>query len=265
MVLRCAVIGNPIAHSLSPMIHHAFAQQMDLPLLYEKIQGDEIRFEHEVVTFFKEGGKGLNVTLPFKQRAFALATQHTTRSVRAGAANTLWYAQDSLVADNTDGVGLLADLLRYQSLLNTRILILGAGGAARGIIYPLLESNPELLVITNRSDEPLRRLKREIKSIHTINLNELSGEFDLIVNATSAGVQGEKLTLPPILFKNKPFCYDLSYAYKGQTPFVDYVKQYQCNAVDGLGMLVEQAAESFYLWHGSKPDTQPVLNSLRFP
>lgn len=253
------MIGNPIDHSLSPVIHQAFAQQINLPLLYEKILGNNVAFEQQVSTFFTEGGKGLNVTLPFKQRAYALAEKHSNRSIKAGAANTLWYENNKLIADNTDGIGLLRDLARYLSLTNKRILVLGAGGAARGIIHPLLEAKPEILMVANRSNGPLETLQSEIKQIHCVNLSDLKGEFDLIINATSAGLHSDTL-VPVSLFKNKPFCYDLSYRYKVPTLFVTYASQQNCQAVDGLGMLVEQAAESFYLWHGFKPDVAQVLS-----
>jgi len=188
--LRCAVIGNPIAHSLSPLIHHAFAQQCSFPLLYEKIQGHDVDFEQQVSDFFAAGGKGLNVTLPFKQRAYMMADRRSERCIKAGAANTLWHENNKLVADNTDGIGLLSDLYRYISLVNTRILILGAGGAARGIIHPLLEAQPQKLIVANRSLEPLEKLQAEIAQIHCISLAHLEGEFDLIINATSAGIYG---------------------------------------------------------------------------
>ncbi|RUR13960.1 shikimate dehydrogenase [Legionella sp. km772] len=262
MSLRCAVIGNPIAHSLSPRIHHAFAQQFNLPLLYERILGNDLTFEQQVFSFFAAKGRGLNVTLPFKQRAFMMANSHSARCAKAGAANTLWYEDNKLCADNTDGVGLIRDLCRYLPLQNSRILILGAGGAARGIIHPLLEMQPHQLVVANRSLEPLAQLQAEIAQIRCLGLTHLEGEFDLIINATSAGVLGDSLIIPKQVLQNRPFCYDLAYRYQALTPFVDYTQQLGCEAVDGLGMLVEQAAEAFYLWHRVRPDTQAVLNSL---
>ena len=263
MSLLCAVIGNPIAHSLSPWIHRAFAEQVNLSLLYEKIQGNNFAFEQQVSDFFSATGKGLNVTLPFKQRAFAMAYRRSERCIKAGAANTLWCEEDRIVADNTDGAGLIRDLSHHFSLINTRVLILGAGGAARGIIHPLLDAQVKQLAIANRSSEPLKHLQAEIPQIDCLSLANLEGEFDLIINATSAGVQDTQLTLPKYILQNQPFCYDLSYKHRGSTPFIDYAQQQSCQAIDGLGMLVEQAAESFYLWHGIRPDTKPILANIK--
>ncbi len=244
------------------MIHHSFAQQVNLPLLYEKIQGNDLSFEQQVSDFFAADGKGLNVTLPFKQRAYVMADIRTERCIKAGAANTLWYENNKLYADNTDGIGLMRDLSRYISLAKARIVILGAGGAARGIIYPLLAAKPQQLIVANRSLGPLEQLQSEIAEINCISLTHLEGEFDVLINATSAGVLGEGVVVPAAIMMNHPFCYDLAYRYKALTPFVAYAQQLRCKAVDGLGMLVEQAAESFYLWHGVKPDTEVVLKQL---
>lgn len=258
MTNHCAVIGNPVAHSLSPVIHHVFAEQVNLSLSYTKIRGDEASFEQQVRDFFAAQGKGLNVTLPFKQRAYAMAKIRSERCIKAGAANTLWYSDNKLHADNTDGVGLIRDLSHHCSLANAKILILGAGGAARGIIHPLLEAQPQQLWVANRSREPLLQLQKDIPQIQSVEWSQLNGEFDLIINATSAGALGKSLTLPKELMANLPFCYDLMYQLTTPTPFVQYAQQQGCQATDGLGMLVEQAAESFYLWHGLKPKTEPI-------
>jgi shikimate dehydrogenase len=248
---------------MSPAIHQLFAQQVHRSLSYEKILGDEHRFEQQVTAFFTAGGKGLNVTLPFKQRAYAMANVHSDRCLRAGAANTLWVKDNNVHADNTDGIGFVRDIARYIALHKAKILILGAGGAARGIIHPLLDMQPEHLAVANRSLDPLKQLRSAIPQIDCLSLTELTGDFDVIINATSAGLSGEFFSLSNDILAHSSFFYDLSYKQNGETPFVHYARQAGCNAIDGLGMLVEQAAESFYLWHGLRPDTEQVLNQLR--
>ena len=260
---RFAVIGKPIAHSLSPIIHQSFAKQTQQTMTYEKIQGDELVFEQQVSTFFSSGGKGLNVTLPFKQRAFAMAEVTSDRCAKAGAANTLWLDDGKIHADNTDGIGFVRDLARYCPLAGKRILILGAGGAARGIIHPLLESKPALLTVANRSFDKVKKLQSEFPEIAVLSLEHLSGTFDLIINASSAGHLGEVISLPKEMMVYTPFCYDLAYQQKKDTPFVSYTRGFGCRAIDGLGMLVEQAAEAFYLWHGVRPDVSAILQRLR--
>lgn len=262
MPLSCAVIGNPIEHSLSPLIHHFFAKQFNMQLNYIKIQGEEASFAQQVAAFFQTQGKGLNITLPFKQKAYALADVVSERCKQAEAANTLWQVNNQIYADNTDGVGLIRDLSRHMTLVHSKILILGAGGAARGIIHPLLEKEPYQITVANRSQEPLQALQKVISSIQCTLLTEVKGTFDLIINATSAGVKGESFSLPHEIMRSHPFCYDLSYHSKSSTAFVAYAKQLGCNAIDGLGMLVEQAAESFFLWHGRMPDSAAVLKHL---
>lgn len=263
MSQRFAVMGNPIAHSLSPIIHQCFAKQMDVQLTYEKIKADDSFFEQQVSEFFTLGGKGLNVTLPFKQRAFAMAQQCSLRCTNAGAANTLWMEANQLHADNTDGVGIIRDLHRYISLDGKRVLILGAGGAARGIVYPLLEHHPAELIIANRTLAKAEDFQRAFPKTKCLSLNEVEGPFDLVINATSASLAGEFVSLPVDCMSAKPFCYDLSYKQNDITAFVQYARKFSCEAVDGLGMLVEQAAESFFIWHGMMPETEAVLTLLR--
>lgn len=258
-----AVIGNPIAHSLSPFIHQHFAQQTKIHLNYEKIMGDDVSFETQVSDFFSDGGLGLNVTLPFKQRAFALATVHSARCQKAGAANTLWMKENQLHADNTDGVGLIRDMQRYTDLQSKNILILGAGGAVRGILEPLLAVGSTQLTIANRTLEKAKALTREFPEINCISLADLSSSFDLIINATSASLADNAIVLPAELMSRKPFCYDLAYKAQSDTAFIHSIKSQGCLGVDGLGMLVEQAAEAFYLWHGVRPKTEAVLSLLR--
>lgn len=263
MAHHCAVIGMPIGHSLSPLIHQTFARQVQLPLDYEKILGDEGSFEQQVSAFFAAKGIGLNVTLPFKQRAFVMASMRSARCQKAGAANTLLVNKEGrLYADNTDGIGFLRDLSRYRTLsAHSRILVLGAGGAARGIIHPLLDMSVQLTV-ANRGQDALQRVHQTAPQIQTQSLDNLSGTFDVIINATSAGVLGESIAVPEAIMSPLPFCYDLAYQRNKETPFVAYARRLGCPAVDGLGMLVEQAAESFYLWHGVRPEVEPVLESL---
>ncbi len=258
---RFAVIGHPISHSLSPLIHQYFAEQCHLNLIYEPLLGDLQLFEQQVSDFFIQGGKGLNITLPFKERAFALAKSHTPRCVKAKAANTLWMCDGILHADNTDGMGFIRDLSRFISLNEKRVLLLGAGGAARGIIQPILEMQPDSLLVSNRTVEKLDKLQKDFPEIHCAELQALKTPFDLVINATSSSF-GETLNVPLECFAKKPFCYDLAYQLRGLTPFVRYVQGLGCEAIDGLGMLVEQAAEAFYLWNGKQATTEPVLKTL---
>lgn len=263
MVFRFAVMGNPIAHSLSPVIHQLFAKEMNVPLIYEKIKAEDVSFERQVSDFFAQGGKGLNITLPFKQRAYSTANHPTERCRKAGAANTLWVKENKLYADNTDGVGFIQDLYQHISIEGKRVLILGAGGAARGIIYPLLENHPFEIIIANRSLARIEELHLSFPQIKGISFSEITGRFDLLINATSARSIEEFSVLPSGLMAAKPFCYDLSYTQQGVTPFLEYANGLGCEAVDGLGMLVAQAAEAFFIWHGVMPTTHKVLEFLR--
>lgn len=257
-----AVIGHPVAHSLSPFIHQQFAQQTRIPLVYSKIEGDEQQFEQQVSAFFSDSGKGLNVTLPFKQRAFAMASVRTSRCVQAGAANILWMHNGTLHADNTDGVGFIRDLTRYIDLSGKNILILGAGGAARGIMYPLLTMDPGSLTVANRGLTNARALQNDFPEISCCSLDRILGSFDLIINATAASLDGKIIELPSMVLLHKPLCYDLVYDRDQDTPFVAYAKNSGCHALDGMGMLVEQAAEAFFIWNKVLPDTKPILDIL---
>jgi shikimate dehydrogenase len=192
-----------------------------------------------------------------------MAQQRSDRCKQAGAANTLWIQENQLHADNTDGIGFIRDLSRYLSVQKMRVLILGAGGVARGIIAPLLENHSAELFVANRTLERAEALQRAFPQIRCIHLNEVAGRFDLVVNATSASMAGEFVALPAECMSTKPFCYDLSYKQEGDTPFVHYARGLGCEAVDGLGMLVEQAAEAFFIWHGIMPDTKEVLALYR--
>lgn len=267
-----AVMGNPIAHSKSPFIHTLFAQQTAQSLEYQAILVDTTpgKFEQAVVNFQATGGKGLNVTVPFKQAAYALAIQRTARAEKAGAVNTLWFdEQGHCHGDNTDGVGLVRDLTQnYQgNIAGKRLLILGAGGAVRGVLNPLLQAQPQLCVIANRTvnkAEELAQLFRDEGHITACGYHELVGQrFDLIINGTSASLQGDLPPLPDNLLATAGWCYDMAYG-NAPTPFVRWAETQQAAmALDGLGMLVEQAAEAFYLWRGIFPNTTPVIQQLR--
>lgn len=260
---RFAVIGNPIAHSLSPIIHECFAKQANINLIYEKIKAEDHTVASVIADFFSQNGKGLNVTVPFKQRAFALASHYTERCKLAGAANTLWMQDNLLHADNTDGIGFIRDLSRFVSLTNQRVLLLGAGGAARGIIQPLLENNPACLIVTNRTLAKVTALQTVFPTLKSISMDEPAESFDLIINATSASLTGACINLPASWMASKPFCYDLSYKQHETTAFVRYARDLGCDAVDGIGMLVEQAAESFFIWNNFYPSTTEVLHEIR--
>lgn len=236
---------------------------MNIQLTYEKIKADDPSFELLVSDFFAQDGKGLNITLPFKQRAFAMAQQSSFRCQQAGAANTLWMQANQLHADNTDGIGLIRDLSRYLSVNGKRVLILGAGGAARGIISPLLENRPAELIIANRTSAKAEEFQRAFPQTQCLGFDEIEGQFDLVINATSASLVGEFVALPDECMSAKPFCYDLSYKQHSATAFVQYARESDCDAVDGLGMLVEQAAEAFFIWNGIMPETEEVLTLLR--
>ncbi|MFT4058839.1 MAG: shikimate dehydrogenase [Legionella sp.] len=263
MLQRFGVVGNPIEHSLSPVIHQCFGKQTNISLGYNKIKADNIKFEQIVVDFFAQGGKGLNITLPFKQRAFALAKQRTQRCNLAGATNTLWIQDQQIHADNTDGIGLIRDLEHYIFLPGKRVLIIGTGGAARGIIHPLLENGLSKLVVVNRTAAKADEFRQIFPQVQCIGIDELNEPFDLVINATSASLVGDFITLPQVCLSQKPFCYDLSYKQHVDTAFVHYAKEQRCDAIDGLGMLVEQAAEAFFIWHEVMPQTQEVLKYLR--
>ncbi len=265
-----AVMGNPISHSKSPQIHTAFAQQTNQSLQYDAILvGTQIGdFVQAVRTFRQAGGKGLNITVPFKQDAWNLSDIRHKRAELAEAANTLWFDENGQrVVDNTDGIGLVRDLTHnhnYQ-IEGKRVLILGAGGAVRGILVPLLATNPAQCVIVNRTvskAEALVKLFAGLGNVKSYTYDALAKQsFDLIINGTSASLHGEMPSLPDRLVNANSCCYDMMYG-STPTPFLRWAKRAGL-AVDGLGMLVEQAAESFYLWRGVKPDTAPVIKQIR--
>ncbi len=269
MIDRYAVIGNPIAHSKSPAIHAAFARQCGQDMAYEAILGPLDGFRATVEAFRQAGGKGINVTVPFKLEALALADQPTERARQAGAVNTLRFSADSTFGDNTDGIGLVRDIRDRLGfpLERKRILILGAGGAARGVVLPLLEEGPAQLAIANRSVDKALALKNQFSPFGELAVGGFAdfadGRFDLVINATSASLGGEGLPLPAGLFTPGALAYDMVYG-KGTTPFMAAAQRLgAARLADGLGMLVAQAAESFFLWRGVRPDTAPVMAMLQ--
>ena len=269
---RYAVVGNPIAHSRSPQIHAAFAQQIGRRIDYraELVPPDE--FERWAAHFFAQGGLGLNVTLPFKTRAFELADEVSSRAQAAGAANFLMRDDGGrIVADNTDGKGLVSDMTAGAgwSLADARILLIGAGGAVKGVIPALLEAGPKIISIVNRTAERAEQLADEWRAIGApvqgAGLKSgASGEWDVVINGTSTGLSGGMPALPDSLNMAPGCrCYDMAYGDQ-PTPFMLWSTERGAVATrDGLGMLVEQAAESFYLWIGDYPDTRPVIDHLR--
>jgi shikimate dehydrogenase len=263
------VIGHPVAHSWSPFIHGMFAKQTGQPLVYRLHDVPPERFRDYVLDFFASGGRGLNVTVPHKVAAAALAHELTPRARRAGAVNTLALQEDNrILGDNTDGAGLTRDLRENLSvdIEQRRILIAGAGGAVRGVLAPLLELNPAHIVVANRTAVRAQMLVRDfvhLGSLRGCGFDELDGTFDLVINATSASLSGGAPDIPTRVLTAGTTCYDMAYA-KADTPFSRWAMESGCaRAVQGWGMLVEQAAESFYIWRGVRPLTAPVLGALR--
>lgn len=266
---KYAVIGFPVAHSWSPFIHGLFARQTGHNLTYSRLEVPPEALTDKVVEFFATEGKGLNVTLPHKQAACLIARQRTPRAEMAGAVNTLVLRNDGVFGDNTDGAGLVADLTRNLSfdLKGTRVLLLGAGGAARGVLGPLLETDPEYVEIANRNAERATELAREYSTLGTVHGCGFDGiaesTFDLVLNATSASLQDTIPPIPPGVIAPTTLCYDMAYG-KGDTAFTRWCKSAGAGRAEtGWGMLVEQAAESFLLWRGVKPDTAPVIAAVK--
>lgn len=263
---RYAVFGNPIKHSKSPLIHTLFAEQTQQQLQYSAVEAPIAGFEQSVAEFFNQGGKGCNVTVPFKEQAYQLADELTERAQLAGAVNTLKYQEGKIIGDNTDGYGLVYDLQRYLDLKGKRILLLGAGGAARGVIGPLLEQGVAEIVIANRTVAKADRLAQLFSGHGEINASEfadVNGSFDLIVNSTSASLQGEVPAIADSLIHSDIVCYDMMYK-SGDTAFNTWANELGAKTtIDGLGMLVGQAAESFQVWRGVKPEMAAVLKTLR--
>ncbi len=271
---RYAVIGHPVAHSQSPKIHAMFAAQTGQDIAYEKLLAPLDGFAESLRSFIAEGGCGANVTLPFKLEAYEVADEVSERARHARAANTLTFDAGRIVADNTDGVGLVRDIGVNLGVApeGKRVLLMGAGGAARGVLLPLLEARPAILVIANRTSEKARQLantnQHQALAAHTVlsgvGFANLAGQqFDIVINATSSSLSDELPPLPDGLFGADALAYDMMYG-KGLTAFLSYAQaQNAAHLADGLGMLVEQAAESFWIWRGVRPDTRPVMQALR--
>jgi shikimate dehydrogenase len=266
---RYGVVGHPVEHSRSPLIHTVFARQTGQSLTYELLDCEPAAFETAVRGFGAAGGKGLNVTVPHKEAAYALCDERSEAARIAGAVNTISIAAGRLRGDNTDGVGFIRDVTvnQRQVLAGQRIVVLGAGGAARGIVGPLLAEQPTEVVIANRSLDRAEQLvalfgrDHGLRAVDFATLNELPA-FDVLVNATSAGLKGEVPPFPASLLGPQSFCYDLVYG-SNDTPFVTWAKTHgAARAVQGWGMLVEQAAESFEIWRGVRPDTKQLLKQI---
>jgi len=274
MTDRYAVIGNPIAHSKSPQIHAAFARQTGQDIEYERLLAPLDGFRVTVEGFRASGGSGANVTVPFKLEAFDLADEVSQRAKDAQAANFLNFDGGRIRADNTDGAGLTRDITGNLGfgLVGRRLLLMGAGGAARGALQPLLAQQPAILTIANRTPEKALQLAEAFRYhpaaassvLSALRYEELAGHrFDLVINATSSSLQGELPPLPAGVFAGGSLAYDMMYD-RRLTPFLVFAQfQGAAQLADGLGMLVEQAAESFYLWRGVRPDTGPVIKRLR--
>jgi shikimate dehydrogenase len=266
---RYALVGHPVAHSRSPQIHQLFARQTGENLSYELIDAVPEDFEVAVLGFSAAGGKGLNVTVPHKESAFALCKTHGKHAKAARAVNTITFRKGAIHGDNTDGTGFIRDIKTNleQEIANKRVLLLGAGGAARGIIRPILDEKPKELIVANRTIGRARSLRQELESQDELSIcrfDELSEQdaFDIVINATSAGLKGETPPFPGSLVDSTTLCYDLAYGIK-TTPFVTWARSNGSDfAVQGWGMLVEQAADSFEIWRGKRPDTGPILKQL---
>ncbi len=264
-----AVFGNPIAQSKSPQIHKQFAEQTSQDMVYTRQQPETEAFEQAADAFFGDGGKGLNITAPFKLDAYSYAARLTPRARRAGAVNTLVLQNDgTLLGDTTDGIGMVNDMHNLGwELKGKRVLILGAGGAVRGVLQPLLEQNPKSVTIANRTLHKAEQLAlgfQDLGKVQALGFDGLPGkQFDLVINGTSAGFSGELPPLPDDLLAEGACCYDMMYAAE-PTLFVAWAQAHGAAQVaDGLGMLVGQAAESFYLWRQIRPEVMPVIVALR--
>jgi shikimate dehydrogenase len=266
---RYGVVGYPVSHSRSPVIHRVFAQQTGQHLTYELLEVPPSELESAIRSFQRQGGRGLNITVPHKSEAVRLVDELSDAASMAGAVNTLSITRDSIRGDNTDGVGLVRDLRKNHrvAIEGARILILGAGGATRGIMAPLLEEQPTTITLANRTVSKAQALSNHFGSMGDVGACRFDDivqdvDYDLVINATSAGLRGEALPFPVGIVSAETVCYDLSYG-TGDTPFTRWARnQGARRSIVGWGMLVEQAAESFYIWRGVRPDTRSVLKRL---
>jgi len=267
-----AVIGNPIHHSLSPQIHSAFAKEAGLHINYEAVLSPLDEFKNTIHKLILQKLSGANVTLPFKKEAYELASQHSNHAKIAEAVNTLEFKGDQIIGHNTDGIGLVRDLEQnlYLALKSKKILLIGAGGAAEGVTYSMLEKNPSELTLTNRTIEKSHVIKNKM-DVHAksfdVNLNVIEiaklphQYFDLIINATSASLNSEDLNMDHKVFHERSLAYDMMYG--KETSFIREAQSQGSKTSDGLGMLIEQAAEAFFIWHHIQPITKSVIESLR--
>jgi len=269
MIDQYAVIGNPISHSKSPLIHTLFAEQTGQVLEYSALLGEVGQLKKAVENFRQNNGRGMNVTVPFKQDAWTLVNERNVHAEKAGAVNTIIIRNDGyLIGDNTDGIGLVSDLsnnLQFE-FKNKNILMLGAGGAVRGALGPILAKQPQQIIIVNRTKskaDELAALFSDEGNIQSESFESLAGQtFDLIINGTAASLSGDVPPIPASVVQDV-FCYDMMYGAE-DTAFMSWAKQHEAKAAwDGLGMLVEQAAESFYLWRNVRPDTRVVIDHVR--
>ena len=267
---RYAVMGNPIGHSKSPMIHSLFASQTGQALSYEALLVPLEEFETSVKQFFDEGGEGLNVTVPFKQRAWTLSVHRSDTADRAGAVNTLGLNPDGeLWGDNTDGLGLVRDILNnnHFTIRDKSLLVLGAGGAVRGVLERLLAESPTRIVIANRTESKAVELAHQFQSLGDVlgvgfDHAEMNRPYDLVINGTAASLEGELPSIPGLTIEGA-YCYDMMYG-GAPTVFMRWCEATGAKRVsDGLGMLVEQAAEAFLLWRGVRPETASVIKTVR--
>lgn len=270
MTDRYAIVGHPVAHSKSPQIHALFARETGQDMSYERLLAPVDDFRNAIEIFRQSGAKGANVTLPFKLEAFRYASELSERSRLAGAVNTLRFDDEAIWGDNTDGIGLCDDLTKNLRVVLTgaRILIIGAGGAARGVVGPLLTAEPSQLAITNRTHARAEEIADAFAAVGKTQVAALSlaqlpaQRFDLVINATSASLAEDLPPVPVSCFGEAALAYDMMYGI-GQTPFLALAEKAGARTADGLGMLVEQAAESFHIWRGVRPATAPVIERLR--
>ncbi len=269
-IKKYAVMGNPVSHSLSPRIHQMFGEQCGIRLEYRAILVEKGQFKSAVRHFINHAGKGLNITVPFKQEAWQLADHRTNRAELAGAVNTLKFEKNgNIFGDNTDGVGILRDITNNlgKSVADANVLVIGAGGAVRGVLGPLLDSRPSLIRIVNRTASKARELETVFGKFGPCTSGGLDDigdtPYDIVINGTAASLQGRIPDLPASIFTEQTLAYDMMYGRKA-TPFLVWAGEHGSGLCsDGLGMLVEQAAESFYIWHGVRPETKPVIQALR--
>jgi shikimate dehydrogenase len=272
MTDRYAVIGNPVEHSLSPLIHAEFARAGGQDIAYGRILATRDGFEAAALEFRNGGGQGLNVTLPFKHEAWRLADTHAGHAQAAGAVNTLGFEQGRIIGHNTDGIGLVRDLTVNLGcpIRARRVLLAGAGGASYGVVEPLLRELPQTLVVANRTMEKAVALVGHFENLRKFAASGIiaspyaaldGGRFDIVINATSAGLSDAMPPLPRGVFAPGALAYDMVYGRR--TPFMKFATDEGARAADGLGMLVEQAAESFLIWRGVRPATKPVIDRLR--